>query len=246
MKRPLGAVVLLMLSGLTWAAERGVELQEANIDLTNDASLQRGARLFVNYCMGCHSASYMRYNRLAQDLGLTEAQVEANLIFDDKKVGETMTIALDAEMAEEWFGTAPPDLSVIARARGVDWLYTYLKSFYLDESGSMGVNNLVFPRVGMPHVLWRLQGWQRPVYRTEVDEHGREHEVIDHLELVEEGTRTPAEYDRDVRDLVAFLAYVGEPAQLDRRRLGVWVLLFLALMFVVFYALKKDYWKDVH
>lgn len=250
--RVLALLVALAAPGLVVAAGgEGVELQESNVNLSNKASLQRGAKYFVNYCMGCHSLAYSRYNRVAADLGIPEDLVQENLVFtrDRKgelnKVGEKMTIAMDSRDAAEWFGAPPPDLTLIARVDGPDFLYTYLKTFYLDPSRPLGVNNIAFPNVGMPHVLWELQGWQEKVVDVEVDEHGHEHEV-ERLELVQAGLLTPEEYDQVVRDIVTFLTYVAEPAKLKRYTLGVWVLLFLAIFFVVAYYLKKEYWKDVH
>jgi len=238
--------VLALAPMFSWASSGGEHLLKAKIDLADQPSLQRGVKLFVNYCLSCHSASFMRYSRMGRDLGLSDEQVVHNLMFTADKIGEPMKVAMLASDAKRWFGTTPPDLSVIARARGTDWLYTYLMTFYRDESRPLGVNNLVFKDVGMPHVLWELQGWQKPVYKSEVGEDGRSRQVIDKLELVEPGELTPAEYERTVTDLVNFLAYMGEPVKLERQRLGVWVLLFLVLMFVVSYALKKEYWKDVH
>ena len=238
--------VLLVVASAAQASGGEAHLDKAHIDLSNRQSLWHGAKLFVNYCMGCHGARYMRYNRVGRDLGLSEDDLKRYLIFGDKKVGDTMTTAMPAEDAAKWFGTAPPDLSLVARSRGPDWLYTYLRSFYLDPSRPFGVNNAVFKDVAMPHVLWELQGWQKAVFRTERDAEGHEHKVLERLELAEPGTLSPAEYDKAVRDLVAFLAYVGEPAQLERKRLGPWVLAYLVLLFVVFYLLKKEYWRDVH
>jgi len=238
--------VLALAPMFSWASSGGEHLLKAKIDLADRPSLQRGVKLFVNYCLSCHAASFMRYNRMGRDLGLTDEQVVHNLMFTADKIGEPMNVAMSASDAKSWFGTTPPDLSVIARARGTDWLYTYLMTFYRDESRPLGVNNLVFKDVGMPHVLWELQGWQMPVYKSEVGEDGKSRQVIDKLELVEPGELTPAEYERTVTDLVNFLAYMGEPAKLERQRVGVWVLLFLAFMFVISYALKKEYWKDIH
>lgn len=248
MRRLISAIgfVTLLLPGLALAAAAGVPLDEAPIDLENDASLQRGAKLFVNYCLGCHSADYQRYNRLARDIGLTDEQVEKNLIFTGAKVGETMQNAMPRQQAKEWFGAPPPDLSLIARSRGVDWLYSYLRTFYLDEERPWGVNNAVFPAVGMPHVLWELQGWQVPVYETHEDTQGEEEKVITGFEIVVPGSMTPPEFDAAMGDLVNFLAYIGEPIQLERQRIGWWVLLYLIVAFAVFYPLKKEYWKDIH
>lgn len=258
MRKLLVIIGLCMMSSSVWAVtEGGYPLDTAPIDLHNKASLQRGAKLFVNYCMGCHSAQYQRYNRLARDFGLTEEQVSENLILNaDTKVGNTMKIAMPKDQSKDWFGAAPPDLTLIARSKGVDYLYTYLRTFYLDDSRPLGVNNAVFPAVGMPHVLWELQGWQEPVYAAA---HGADHddaeggeagggeeEVITGLKIVEPGAMTPPEFDAAMADLVNFLAYIAEPVQLERKRLGWWVLGFLVLCLAVFYPLKKEYWKDVH
>lgn len=237
---------LMAIAPVLGLASGGAHLDDANIDLSDQASLQRGAKYFVNYCLSCHSAKYQRYNRMAKDLGLTDEEVKDNLMFTTDKIGDTMSIAMDPVAAADWFGTTPPDLSVIARARGVDWLYTYLRSFYLDDSRPFGVNNVVFPDVGMPHVLWELQGAQKAVYKTEKDSAGNDHDVFDHFEQVTPGSLSPEEYDTMSRDLTAFLAYIGEPIQMERQRMGKWVLLFIAVFFVLAYLLKKEYWKDVH
>lgn len=233
--------LLLAVAPALGSASSAVHLDDADIDLSDQASLQRGAKYFVNYCLSCHSAQFQRYNRMARDLGLTENEVKENLMFTSDKIGDTMTIAMDPDDGEKWFGVAPPDLSVITRARGVDWIYTYLRSFYIDEPRPFGVNNLVFPDVGMPHVFWKLQGMQRAVFKQE---DGRKH--FERFELAEPGSLSPEEFDGAMRDLTAFLSYVGEPIQLERKRLGVWVLLFIAVFFVLAYLLKKEYWKDVH
>jgi ubiquinol-cytochrome c reductase cytochrome c1 subunit len=241
MKKLIIALLLGAAPLLAQAAGGGVHLDAADIDMNDKASLQRGARLFVNYCMGCHSAKFQRYNRMAKDLGLSEEQVKENLMFTTDKIGDTMKIAMKPQDAEKWFGVAPPDLSVIARARGTDWLYTYLRSFYIDESRPFGVNNIVFPDVGMPNVLWQLQGTQKAVF-ADLDGH----KIFEGFELVEPGTMSPAEFDRSMRDLTAFLSYISEPIQMERRAMGKWVLLFIAVFFVLAYLLKKEYWKDVH
>ncbi len=246
MKKQLLALLLLAVPALALASGGSVDLKKANIDPENKESLQRGARTFVNYCMGCHSAQYQRYNRLARDIGLSEDEVIGNLMFTDSKIGDHMTIAMTSADAKNWFGAAPPDLTLVARVRGVDWLYTYLHSFYRDASRPFGVNNKIFPNVGMPNVLWRLQGVQEPVYKTVMDEDGHEHKVLESIELKQAGLQSPAEFDRTVRDLVNFLAYMGEPIKQQRMALGVKVLLFLLVFFVVAYLLKKEYWKDVH
>lgn len=237
----LTVLLLLPFTGAL-AAGGGVHLDEANVDVSNKASLQRGARDFINYCMGCHSAAYMRYNRMGRDLGLSDQQVLENMVFTDSKLGDTMDIAMRTADAKKWFwGAGAPDLSVIARARGADWLYTYLRSFYRAPERPSGVNNAV-KEVTMPHVLWELQGWQDPVY----EENEKGEKKIASLKLAEPGSQSPREFDRTVRDIVTFLVYLAEPAQLQRKQMGFWVLLFLALLFVVTYAMKKEYWKDIH
>ena len=245
MKKYLVIVFLALAPAWVLAAGGGVPLDKANIDPTNKQSLQRGARIFVNYCLSCHSAALMRYERMGTDLGIDEKLVSENLMFTGGKVGELMTVATAADDAKEWFGIVPPDLSVIARARGVDWLYTYMRSFYRDDSRHIGVNNLVFPDVGMPNVLWELQGIQEPVITTVKGHDGTEHKIVK-LELSEPGLQTPKEFDRTVRDLVNFLDYMGEPAKYDRRQLGTRVILFLLVFLVLAYLLKRDYWKDIH
>ncbi len=246
MKKLIVAFALAVMPVLASANEGGMHLDKAPVDLSDKASLQHGAKLFVNYCLSCHSADYMRYNRMGKDLGLTDAEVKDNLMFASEKVGDTMTIAMNPEDAKRWFGNPPPDLSVIARARGADYLYTYLRTFYLDEKRPFGVNNEVFKDVGMPAVLAELQGVQKPVFHTEKDAEGNEHTSITGFELVKQGTMTPAEYDKAVGDLVNFLVYMGEPAQLQRKAMGIKVIAFLLVFFVFAYLLKKEYWKDIH
>ncbi|MFO7602242.1 MAG: cytochrome c1 [Gammaproteobacteria bacterium] len=219
---------------------------KADIDLENKSSLQRGARLFSNYCLSCHSADYMRYNRMAVDLGLSDKQVEENLMFASDKVGETMTVAMTKKDGEAWFGTKVPDLTVIARSRGTDWLYTYLKTFYLDDSRPYGMNNQRFPSVGMPHVLWELEGLKKAIYESHTDAAGKEVKTLVGFETVVPGKMSAMEYDSAVTDLVNFMTYMGEPVKLERQRWGILAMLFLALLFVVAYALKKEYWKDIH
>jgi len=244
MKKQLLAVLLLVSPALV-LANSNVPLDKANIDPANKESLQRGAHTFVNFCMGCHSARYERYNRLARDLDIPEADVIANLMYTGKKISDHMTIAMDRVTGKQFFGAAPPDLTLEARVRGVDWLYTYLRAFYRDSSRPLGVNNQVFPNVGMPNVFWQLQGWQDPVYKTEELE-GRELKVLESIKLVEAGSQTAEEFDQTVRDLVNFLAYMGEPIKQQRIALGVKVLIFLFVFFIVAYMLKREYWKDVH
>ena len=246
MKKYLLSVLLLVAPALVAASGGGVHLDKANIDPTNKESLQRGARTFVNYCMGCHSAKYQRYNRLGRDLGISDDDIIQNLMFTGERTGDLMDIAMTKEMGKKWFGAAPPDLTLVARVRGTDWLYTYLRTFYQDDSRLFGVNNQVFSNVGMPNVLWELQGTQKAVYETVVDDDGHEHQVLEGVELEEAGSQTPAEFDRTVRDLVNFLAYMGEPIKLERQSLGIKVMLFLFVFFIVAYLLKKEYWKDIH
>ena len=238
----LFAVVLLPVTGM--ANEGNIKLDKANIDVSNHAAIQRGAKLFVNYCMGCHSAKYVRFKQLTK-VGLTEAQVKDNLMFAGGKIGDHMTIAMSPDDAAKWFGAPPPDLTLEARIRGADWIYTYLRSFYTDPSRPMGVNNKVFHNVGMPNILGSLQGVQHPVYE-EVKHGDKTEQVLEGLELVEPGSMTPAEFDADVRDLTTFLAYIAEPIQLERQHLGVWVTLFLVVLFVLAYMMKKEWWKDIH
>jgi len=246
MRRVILALTLL-LPTMAFATSGGIELQHADNDIFDKASLQAGAKLFVNYCMGCHSAQYVRFSRMGKDLGLSDDELKENLMFSTEKVGETMTIAMAPDEAKRWFGVTPPDLSVIARARGVDWLYTYLLTFYLDPSRPWGVNNLVFKDVGMPHVLWEQQGWQKPVYGTVTDDEGKSHQVIKSLELVNPADEAKADqYKKDVRDLVNFLDYMGEPAKLERKSLGWKVMLFLFVFLIFAYLLKKEYWRDIH
>lgn len=230
-------LVILSAPLLAFAAGTEIHLDKAPDHARDFPALQTGAKVFVNYCLNCHSASYMRYNRL-EDIGLTAPQIKENLMFTADKIGETMTIAMQRADAKAWFGAAPPDLTVIARARssefgsGADWLYTYLRSFYRDDTRPTGWNNVVFPNVGMPHALWELQGDQ----------------VLDgeHLKLVKPGKLSQEKYDELVGDLVGYLNYMGEPVAEFRKRLGVVVLIALAVIFVFAYALKKEYWKDIH
>lgn len=243
--RILLLVIFLLLPGFV-AANSSVALDPANIQLDDRAAIKRGAKTFTQYCLNCHSAGLMRYSRIGQDLGMSDEEVSAELVTTGAKVGGTMRVAIAEDDAKRWFGKPPPDLSVIARARGVDWLYTYLRSFYRDESRPWGVNNTVFKDVGMPHVLWELQGLQAPIMENHTDEAGNKHEVIDGFKLIEKGKLSPAEYDATVRDLVTFLAYLSEPSKLQRLALGKWVLLFLAGFLVLAYLLKKEYWRDVH
>lgn len=237
--------LLLAFLPLPLLANEGEGLESAHTNIASPASLQRGARLYMNYCSGCHSLEYMRYSRVAEDLGLTEEQAMLNLNFTGAKFGEPILAAMPAADAALFFGKAPPDLSLVARSRGVDWVYNYLKSFYIDESKPSGWNNPLLPGVSMPNVLWELQGVQRATMKQ--GEHGGEPHV-ESLKVAESerGTMTEAEFDEAARDLTTFLQYVGEPAALQRSSIGVFVILFLALLTFLSWLVKADYWKDVH
>lgn len=240
------SISLLLLLPVMASAAGGKPLYDIDVDTTNVHSLQNGARIYVNYCMGCHSAAYMRYNRLGNDLGISLETLKSNFMFGTDKPGDTMNIALKPADGERFFGVAPPDLSVIARSRGADWLYSYLMTFYLDPSRPFGVNNLQFKDVAMPHVLWELQGFQKPVYETRQRSDGSEMRVIDHLQQDSAGKQQPDEYAATVYDLVNFLVYLSEPAKFKRQKIGIWVIIYLLCFLVVAWMLKKEYWKDVH
>ena len=245
MKRIL-PILFLLLASNAFAASNSFPLDKANIDPNDTESLRRGATLFANYCFNCHSTTLMRYNRIGKDLGYDEAQLESLFIFTGAKVGDLMEIAMSPEDAKRWFGVVPPDLSVVSRSRGVDWIYTYLRSFYQDSSRPWGVNNAVFKDVAMPHVLWELQGLQAPQFDVHTNEEGVQQQVITNLNLVETGQLSPEQYDAAVRDIVNYLHYMGEPTKQKRLAVGKWVILYLALFFIVVLFLKKEYWKDVH
>ncbi len=243
--RMLAAVLAAsVLAFGTVAAEEG-GYEKPNNDVANKASLQRGARNFINYCSGCHSAKYVRFNRLAVDLNLTDEQVEKNLIFSGGKLTDSLVNNMSEADAAKWFGKAPPDLSLIARARGTDYLFSFLKSFYLDPARPTGMNNTVLAGASMPHVLWELQGVQKAVYEGVTTAEGNVEKEFKGFELVSEGKLKPEEYDEFVRDTVNFLDYIGEPVQLQRRAVGFKVLGFLLVLFLLAYALKQEYWKDV-
>ncbi len=239
----LGALILSSASVAVGAG--GPKMEAANNVLGNVRSLQRGASHFVNYCMGCHSAKYVRYNRLAEDLQLSEQQVIDNLMFVGEKLLDTMDIAMDPLDAGRWFGQVPPDLSLIARAKGTDYVFNYLKGFYLDPDRRNGTDNLFLPGASMPHVLWELQGLQKPVYEANIDANGAVHKVMVGFERVTEGLLNPEEFDQFVRDLTNFLEYISEPVKLERKKLGIRVLLFLLVFFLFSYLLKQEYWKDI-
>ena len=229
MKKLLLILAFSPLLAVANEAEIGVT---APIDATDYASLQRGARTFINNCLNCHSANYMRYNRL-KDIGLTEAQIKDNLLFAGEKVGDTMKVAINPKDAKKWFGVAPPDLSVEVRTRGADWIYAYLRGFYRDSTTTTGWNNTVYDKVAMPHVLYELQGEQILNHETH------------QLELVKSGKLSPEEYNNFVGDLTNFMAFMAEPAKQQRKHLGIWALLFLGVLLVLAKKLKKEYWKDI-
>jgi ubiquinol-cytochrome c reductase cytochrome c1 subunit len=235
MKKLLLAMLLMpfLAAPMLASANESVSLDKAPIDATDHESLQRGARTFVNYCLNCHSANYMRYNRLLE-IGLTEKQIKDNLLLAGDKIGDQMKVAINKKDAAKWFGVAPPDLSVEVRARGADWVYTYMRSFYRDSTRTTGWNNTVFDKVGMPHVLYELQGEQELNHETHA------------LKLVKPGKLSVEEYDALVGDLTNFMAYMAEPAKHQRNQLGWFVLLFLGVLLVLTYKLKKAYWKEIH
>ncbi|MBA3562878.1 MAG: cytochrome c1 [Gammaproteobacteria bacterium] len=243
----IGAVMALLVPALATAVTEGESqaIQPAHNYVGNVESLQRGAKYFVNYCLGCHSAKYVRYNRLAEDLGLSEEQLIENLMFTGERPYDAMTNAMPAEDAERWFGVAPPDLSLTARSEGVDYIYSYLKSFYLDDERPTGVNNRVLEASAMPHVLWELQGWQEAIFHEEQAADGGVNREFVRFEPVTQGVLSAEEYDRFVRDIANFLDYVSEPVQLERRNLGVLVILFLLVFLLFAWMLKKEYWKRV-
>lgn len=254
MKKLISSVVFALaasfgLLGIAQANEGGVVWDKAP-NRTNDlGSLQNGAKLFVNYCLNCHSAAYMRFNRL-KDIGLTDQQIKENLLFTTEKVGETMKIAMDPKQAKDWFGGTPPDLTVIARSRagaggtGADYLYTYLRTYYRDDTKATGWNNLAYPNVAMPHVLWELQGERKPVY-VEKEEHGHKVPVFKGWQQVTSGTMSPLQYDQAMGDLVGYLQWMSEPAQNTRVRIGVWVLLFLLILTFAAWRLNAAFWKNI-
>ncbi len=233
MKKIFLVLITISSFSLTAFANEEIDLDKAPIDASNHESLQRGARTFVNYCLNCHSANYMRYNRLLE-IGLTEKQIKDNLLFAGEKVGDQMKVAMNKADAKKWFGAAPPDLSVEVRARGADWVYSYMRGFYRDNTRPTGWNNTVYDKVAMPHILYELQGEQTLNHETHK------------LTLTKPGKLSVTEYDALVGDLTNFLAYVSEPAKQQRNHLGWFVLLFLGVLLVLTYKLKKAYWKDIH
>ncbi|WP_350580085.1 cytochrome c1 [Pseudomonas sp. HY2-MNA-CIBAN-0224] len=259
MKKLFAVLMLAMMPVLSFASEQGVQLDKVDIDVSDKAALQDGARTFANYCMGCHSAKFQRYERVADDLGIPHDVMLKNLVFTGAKIGDHMNIGMQPEDAKAWFGAAPPDLTLVARVRGTDWLYSYLRSFYEDPSRPWGVNNTVFPNVGMPNVLAPLQGRQViGCKQVQIVEDGKKqydpltgtpltHEACDQLTVLPKtGTLTEEQFDEKIQNLVTFLAYSANPVKLEHQRIGAYVLLYLAFFFVFAYLLKREYWKDVH
>ena len=253
MKKFILSVILVLTSALSavpsFAAGASIPWDKAPDRLNDLGALQNGAKLFVNYCLNCHAASYMRFNRLT-DIGLTEQQIKDNLLFTTDKVGETMKIAMDPKQGKDWFGGNPPDLTVIARSRsgsggsGADYLYTYLRTYYRDDSKATGWNNLAFPNVGMPHVLWELQGQRKPVFE-EIQSKGHTTQVLKGWEQITPGKLSPIAYDSAVGDLVNYMQWMADPTQSTRIRVGVWVMLYLLVFFVIAWRLNAAYWKDI-
>ncbi len=244
MKKTITALLLATIaltSTCLVLASGGVHLESANVDVDDKASLQRGSKVFTDYCLSCHSAKFVRFNRVATDLDMTETQVMENLNHLGVQFGSTMTAVMTDDYAKEAFGAVPPDLSLVARSRGVDWLYTYLISFYTDTSKTTGHNNVVFKDVGMPNIFWKEEGVKEAIY----EEHDGV-KTLTGMKVIEKGTMSEEKFNTMIRDLVAFLSYVGEPNQSYRKSLGVYVLVFFFFFFGVAYAMKKDYWKDVH
>ena len=259
MKKQFAALIFALLPAFASAAALEVPLDKVDIDLRDKAAMQDGARTFANYCMGCHGAKYQRYERVARDLGISEELMKANLVFTGAKIGDHMKSSMRKQDGKLWFGAAPPDLTLVARVRGNDWLYSYLRAFYEDPTRPYGVNNKVFPNVGMPNVLAGLQGRQVVgCKQVQVVEGGKKqfdpltgapitHEACDQLTIVpNSGELTPEQFDEKVKNLVTFLAYSANPVKLESQRIGTYVLLFLAFFFVFAYLLKREYWKDVH
>jgi ubiquinol-cytochrome c reductase cytochrome c1 subunit len=250
MKKLLSLFALLSTLGCAVLVAPAVAVaQEAHLDAAPNriedlGSLQHGAQIFVNYCLSCHSANLMRYNRLT-DIGITEKEIQANLLFTTDKVGDTMTIAMRPADAKEWFGAAPPDLSVEARARSRDWLYTYLRSFYRDDTRPTGWNNVVFENVSMPNVLWQMQGQRSARFEDETDESGAKVHAFAGYTQITPGTQSAIDYDSSVADLVAYMSWMAEPTQKDRHQLGVWVLLFLSVLALFAWRLNAAFWKDI-
>ena len=249
MKRLIIALAGLTLSAAAVANEGGQLPFSFKPDTSNMASVQRGARDFMGYCSGCHSMKHLRYSRIGQDLGIPEKLVRDNLMFTSDKIGDPIITSMPADQSKTWFGQTPPDLTLETRVRGADWVYSYLNSFYVDEARPLGVNNLVLPNASMPHVLWQLQGWQvKPEHKAEgaaEAEHGAEHGGTG-LELVQPGTLSPDDYKKFTADLTNFMVYAAEPGRAQRIAMAPKVLLYLLVLTLLFYFLKKEFWKDVH
>ena len=247
--------ILILLPIVAFASGSEHALKHVDVDLHDKAALQRGARTYMNYCAGCHSLKFMRYNRLAKDIGIVDEDGEVysklvsdNLIFTDAGIVETVHVAMPVEAAKSWFGKTPPDLSLVARVRGADWIYTYLSSFYKEPGSPWGTNNLVFKDVAMPNILADLQGEQIPIMRSETIDFGgtkKTIEVIERLQLIKDGRMTPHQFDASIQDLTSFLVYVGEPVKLVRYKMGFWVLFYLFILAGLTYMLKREYWKDI-
>mgnify|MGYP001819502285 CR=1 FL=1 len=245
MLRTVSAIAALFIAAEGFAAGGGADLEPADIEPGNISSLQRGARNFMNYCSGCHSAQYVRFNTIGKHLELSEEQLIDNLMFNAEKTFETIKSSMPAEDAARWYGTAPPDMSLMARARGADYIYTFLKGFYLDPDSPTGVDNNILAGTSMPHVLWELQGYQDAKFSHHENEDGSVTTSFDGFEILSAGSMDAEEYDEFVRDTTNFLAFIAEPIRQDRRKLGVWVLIFLIFFFVLATQLKKQIWKDV-
>jgi ubiquinol-cytochrome c reductase cytochrome c1 subunit len=235
----------LLCAGTALAEEGEIKLMRADTDIKNTESLERGARNFMNDCSGCHSLKYLRYSRMAADLKIPESELVKNLIFTSAKPFEEITTAMPADSAD-WFGKPPPDLTLMARERGRDYIYSYLHGFYADKTRPWGVNNLYLAGTAMPHVLYYRQGLQKPVYQSEKDAHGDAKMVLAGVVPMTPGSMKPEEYDQYVRDIANFLDYAAEPIKQTRESMGIFVMLFLLVFFVFAYLLKKEYWKDVH
>lgn len=238
MKKLILSLILATVTPATLAAEATEPLDPVYINLDDKVSLQRGAQLFVNYCLSCHSAAYMRYSRMADDLGIGDQSLRDNMLFGDARPGDLMKVTMAEEDARQWFGTAPPDLSLITRSRQPEWFYSYMRRFYIDPESPHGWNNSLFENVAMPHVLQELQGVQR---LTGHDDQGNPQ-----FEMLKPGTMSPEEYDKAMQDLTNFMVYLGEPAKLERYGIGAIVMLFLGVLLMLVYLLKKEYWRDIH
>ena len=235
------AASVMALAPLSTATADGFQMESANNDITNQASLQRGAKYYMNYCLGCHSLEHVRYQRLSDDLGIPEEQFLDNLAFTGEELGDMVKIGMPPEDSEDWFGVEPPDLSLVARSRGSDWIYNFLRSFYVDDQTLTGTNNKVLENTAMPHVLWSYQGYQEATYEEDRDGD----EVFAGFETIQEGRMSAQEYDRMVRDITNFLDYVGEPIRADRQRMGFWVLAFIGVFIFFAWLLKREYWRDI-